>query len=72
MGSKIKKIHDGACTPYNRLINSIHTDTRFKKPLKTKFKTLNPFEIQSKMMHKIKTIMVLVNDKKQYEVLTQK
>jgi len=53
VGSKIKKIHDGACTPYHRL----------KEQLKTKFKTLNPFQIQSKMMVKIKVIMKIVNEK---------
>ena len=61
--SKIKKIHDGACTPYHRLINSIHTDPQIKEELKTKFKTLNPFQIQNKMMLKIKEIMEIVNEK---------
>jgi hypothetical protein len=63
VGSKIKKIHDGACTPYHRLTNSIHTDPRLKEQLKAKLKTLNPFEIQSKMMVKIKAIMKIVNEK---------
>ena len=67
INSKIKKIHDGASTPYHRLINSIHTDPRLKEQLKAKFKTLNPFEIQSKMMVKIKAIMTIVTEKNDME-----
>jgi len=50
----------------------MHTEPRTKERLKTKFKTLNPFDIQSNMMVKIKTIMNLVNEKNQYEILSQK
>ena len=72
VGSKIKKLHDSACTPYYRLMNSIDTDTQAKEQLKDKFKSLNPFDIQSKMTYKIKKIMKLVKEQNQYDILTQK
>jgi len=72
IGSKIKKIHDDASTPYQRLMKSRHIETQTKERLKAKFETLNPFDIQSKMFVKIKRIMKLVNEKKQYENITQK
>ena len=72
IGSKIKKIHDDASTPYQRLMKSRHIETQTKERLKAKFETLNPFDIQSKMFVKIKKIIKLVNEKKQYENITQK
>lgn len=53
-------------------MKSRHIETQTKERLKAKFETLNPFDIQSKMFVKIKKIMKLVNEKKQYENITQK
>jgi hypothetical protein len=67
VGSKIIKKHDSAFTPYHRLINSKHTEPQTIERLKTKYETLNPFQIKDNMNKKIKRIMELVYDKKQFQ-----
>jgi len=63
VGSKTIKVHDQACTPYQRLLASEHTHAQTKERLRTKFQSLNPFDIQTKMTTKIKQIMQLVYSK---------
>ena len=70
--SQTRKIHDQPRTPYERLLNSNHTDTQTKEDLNDKFQSLNPFEIQAKMLSKIKAIIQLACQQKLYEKIAAK
>ena len=62
VGSKIKKVHDKPKTPYQRLIESEHVDDQTKEQLQRYLRTLNPFELHSKMAAKVKHILNVVNE----------
>ncbi len=62
VGSKIIKTYDHPKTPVQRLLESDSLPVEVKYQLSDKLNTLNPFELQSKMINKIKTILQLVNN----------
>jgi len=72
IGSKIQKIHDQPCTPFGRLMNSMHTDSQTKQRLTSRFQTLNPFDIQHRMTCKIKQIKKLVYAHDLHQNITSK
>lgn len=58
-GAKIIKRHDKPKTPVDRLLESYYISDRTKKKLIALRKTLNPFELQSKIQYKINEILNL-------------
>ena len=56
IGSKIKKIHDKAKTPYERLMASSDITKEQKKPLTEKFQQLNPFTLRDNLEKKLQLI----------------
>ncbi len=59
--SSIKKKYDKAQTPYQRLIASNCLTLEQKEPLKDKFITLDPFDLQKTIQKKLKLLFKLVN-----------
>jgi len=59
-GSKITKVHDKPLTPYQRIMASHDISKRIKNELTRLMYTLNPFELQSCLVDKIKSIIALV------------
>jgi len=57
IGSKLKKIHDPAKTPFQRIMESTHISQRIKQRLKEQFNQLDPFILQKQMSQKIKKIL---------------
>jgi hypothetical protein len=60
-GSKIIKKYDTPKTPFQRIMESDEIAEEKKNELTKRFKTMNPFELQSKMKAKIDTIIDMVN-----------
>jgi hypothetical protein len=60
-GSRIIKKHAIPKTPYQRLIESEHIDQNAKSELTERYLSLDPFQLQERMMSKIKTIIRIVN-----------
>jgi len=54
--SKIKKVHDKAKTPYQRLMESPHITEQQKKTLTEKYQQLNPFTLRNNLERKLKLI----------------
>jgi hypothetical protein len=61
VGSKIIKKYDQPKTPVQRLLESDSLSDEVKKQLSDTLRSLNPFTLQSRMIHKIKTILKEVN-----------
>jgi len=61
IGSRIIKRHDKPKTPYQRLMESEHIETDVKQKLQQQFLSLNPIQIQQRMIVKIKAIINKVN-----------
>jgi len=59
--SKIKKHHDQAKTPYQRLMESDHINVLQKEKLRMIFESLNPFELKDNIQRKLKHIFSLVD-----------
>lgn len=54
IGAQIKKLYDRPKTPYERIIKMDDISKKTKSGLTRQFNSLNPFELQSKIMQKIK------------------
>ena len=54
--SKIKKVHDKAQTPYQRLMASKDVSDEQKKQLTEVYQSLNPFELKANLEKKLKSI----------------
>lgn len=63
IGSKIKKTHDAAKTPYQRILESCHISLDVKNSLKEVYATLDPFMLKKDIESKLKQIFRLVNVK---------
>ena len=59
VASKIIKRYDKPKTPYQRLMESPHVDSKIKEQLKKQFEALNPFELRNAMETKIEKILKL-------------
>ena len=57
VGSKTEKIHDIPKTPFQRIMESKQVSNQVKQNLKKQYKSLNPFQLQKIMSHKIKNII---------------
>jgi hypothetical protein len=60
-GSKIIKKYSKPMTPYQRILQSEYIDPKTKARLQKYYKILNPFELQQRVMSKIKNILKLAN-----------
>jgi hypothetical protein len=58
-GSRIKKLHDEARTPFERLCNSGVLSKKRCKEITSEIRVINPFEVQEKMKRKILAILKL-------------
>jgi hypothetical protein len=67
VGSKIIKRYDKPKTPYQRLLESNHLDSKIKERLKNQFDSLNPFELRSRVEDQLKKIFKLANQPYRYE-----
>ena len=56
-GSKTEKIYDAPKTPFQRLQESEHINTRIKQEVRKTYQDLNPFQLQKIMSQKIKNII---------------
>ena len=63
IGSKIKKKHSIAITPYQRLLQSEHIDQQTKTNLQNQYQLLDPFELRKQIESKLKKIFDLVDVK---------
>ena len=63
IGSKIKRKHSVAMTPYQRLMNSEHIDDATKAKLEANYHLLDPFKLQQAIQKKLKKIFMHVNAK---------
>ena len=63
IGSKIKRKHSVAMTPYQRLMNSEHIDDATKAKLEANYHLLDPFKLQQAIQKKLKKIFMYVNAK---------
>jgi hypothetical protein len=61
VASKIIKRYDSPKTPYQRLMESRHVDTKTKEILKKQFESLNPFELRSAMETRINKILKITS-----------
>lgn len=61
IGSKTEKIHDIPKTPFQRIQESKHVNSKIKHDLKKQYKNLDPFHLQKIMSHKIKNIINIAN-----------
>lgn len=66
IGSKIKKKHSVAQTPYQRLLDSTHITEDAKVKLKNTYQALDPFELRKQIEAKLKHIFSLVDIKDLY------
>jgi hypothetical protein len=57
---KIKKIHDEAKTPYQRILDCDHVEESTKTKLRKAYEKLNPAELKRNIDNKIKTINKLI------------
>ena len=60
-GSKIIKKYDQPKTPYQRILESQHISEKMKNKLKEQLEKLNPFNLQKRMLQKIKAVIQEVN-----------
>lgn len=49
VGSRVKKIHDKAATPYKRILRAKHVSKEVKDRLREQYKTLNLVELKRKI-----------------------
>jgi hypothetical protein len=63
-GSKIKKIYDKPATPYERFMLAPNGAEEKKVELKTRFETLNPFELKQGLEKKLGTFFSLLRQAK--------
>jgi hypothetical protein len=61
--SKVVKIHDAPKTPYQRLLDSPHIDSKTKDLLRDQLSGLNPFKLRQGIEIKLKKIFKLLNSK---------
>jgi len=59
-GEKIKKVHDEAQTPYQRIIENNQVDEIIKNKLKEIYKKLNPAELKRNIDNKIRIINKMI------------
>lgn len=59
IGSRIFKRHDQPKTPFRRLLDSRHIDTKTKNILRAQYKQLNPFDLRIKIEKKLKRIFAV-------------
>ena len=64
VASKIIKRYDKPKTPYQRLLESKHVDSKTKELLKIQFESLNPFELREAMEKKIAGILKVASKPK--------
>lgn len=57
VGSKVIKKYDTPQTPVQRLLHSVTIAENTKQLLRMQLQTLNPFELQQQVIHKIKAIL---------------
>lgn len=60
VGSKMIKVHDAPKTPYQRVLESSHIDTKIKHRLKEQSESLNPFMLRKAIEKKLAKIFTLV------------
>jgi hypothetical protein len=60
-GSVIKKVHDEARTPFERLSNSGVLSKKRCREITSEIRAINPFEVQERMKRKILAILKLAS-----------
>ena len=64
IGSKTEKVYDVPKTPFQRLQESEHVNSKIKRELRKQYKDLNPFQLQKIMSQKIINIINIATNNK--------